>query len=105
MVAFVWVSPNLEAVLLMVSMGLVAAIGHYLLIKAFEFATASELSPFNYFEIVGATILSYLFFDFLPSQTGLIGLALVIASGLYVAHRTINANRGKPQHGDIVDIP
>lgn len=104
-VAFVWVSPSPKALLLMVSMGLVAAIGHYLLIKAFEFATASELSPFNYFEIVGATILSYIFFDFLPSQTGLIGLALVVASGLYVANRTIKTNRSKPQHGDIVDIP
>ena len=62
----------------MASMGLVAATGHFLLIKAFEYATASELSPFNYFEIVGATILSYLFFDFLPSNQGLVGLALEI---------------------------
>jgi drug/metabolite transporter (DMT)-like permease len=87
----------------MALMGLVAAIGHFLLIKAFEYATASELSPFNYFEIVGATILSYLFFDYLPNEQGFVGLALVIASGLYVARRTININKNnqRKQEGAI----
>jgi len=105
MVVLVWESPDLSAWLLMVSMGLVAAIGHFLLIKAFEFATASELSPFNYFEIVGATILSYIFFGFLPNQQGLVGLVLVIVSGLYVARRTININKEKPKDVGVIDVP
>lgn len=97
LVVFVWITPSLTALLLMASMGLVAAIGHFLLIKAFEFATASELSPFNYFEIVGATILSYLFFNFLPNKQGLLGLALVILSGLYVARRTMKISKTQQQ--------
>jgi drug/metabolite transporter (DMT)-like permease len=105
LVALVWIAPTPKALLLMASMGLVAAIGHFLLIKAFEFATASELSPFNYFEIVGATLLSYLFFDFLPSSQSLIGLMLVIGSGLYVARRTIAINKNKPQSEGVIDVP
>jgi len=106
LVAFVWVAPSSGALLLMALMGLVAAIGHFLLIKAFEFATASELSPFNYFEIVGATILSYLFFDFLPNRQGLIGLVLVIASGLYVAYRTINVNKNSQRETEsTIEMP
>jgi len=106
LVIFVWVSPSPMALLLMASMGLVAAIGHYLLIKAFEYATASELSPFNYFEIVGATILSYLFFDFLPNGQGFVGLILVVVSGLYVAHRTIKINRNNQQkHESTIEMP
>jgi drug/metabolite transporter (DMT)-like permease len=103
LVVFVWVTPSSKALLLMAAMGLVAAIGHFLLIKAFVFATASELSPFNYFEIVSATILSYLLFDFLPNKQGFVGLALVIVSGLYVARRTININKNnqRKQEGTI----
>ena len=106
LVALVWVALTPTALLLMALMGLVAAIGHFLLIKAFEFATASELSPFNYFEIVGATILSYLFFDFLPNKQGFVGLVLVIVSGLYVAHRTIsiNKNNQRKQEG-VIEVP
>jgi drug/metabolite transporter (DMT)-like permease len=105
LVVFVWVTPSPTALLLMASMGLVAATGHFLLIKAFEYATASELSPFNYFEIVGATILSYLFFDFLPSNQGLVGLALVVASGLYVARRTIKINKVRKEQEKTIEIP
>lgn len=105
LVALVWIAPTSKALLLMASMGLVAAIGHFLLIKAFEFATASELSPFNYFEIVGATLLSYLFFDFLPSSQSLVGLMLVIGSGLYVARRTMAINKNKPQSEGVIDVP
>ena len=105
-VVLVWVTPTPAALFLMVAMGFVAAIGHYLLIKAFEFATASELSPFNYFEIVGATILSYLFFDFLPNKQGLLGLALVILSGLYVARRTMKVGKGQqPEQGEPIEMP
>jgi drug/metabolite transporter (DMT)-like permease len=104
LVAFVWVSLSPTALLLMALMGLVAAVGHFLLIKAFEFATASELSPFNYFEIVGATILSYLFFDFLPNQQGFVGLTLVVVSGLYVARRTININNQQKQE-NVIEVP
>jgi len=104
LVAFVWVALSPTALLLMALMGLVAAIGHFLLIKAFEFATASELSPFNYFEIVGATILSYVFFDFLPNQQGFVGLTLVVVSGLYVARRTININNQQKQE-NVIEVP
>jgi len=105
-VVLVWVTPTPAALFLMVAMGLVAAIGHYLLIKAFEFATASELSPFNYFEIVGATILSYLFFDFLPNKQSLLGLALVILSGLYVARRAMKVSKGQqPEQGKLIEMP
>lgn len=106
LVMFVWIVPSPTALLLMALMGLVAAIGHFLLIKAFEFATASELSPFNYFEIVGATILSYLFFDFLPNEQGLIGLTLVILSGLYVARRTMQINSSHQQEQEkTIEVP
>lgn len=87
-----WVMPNVESGLLMVAMGLVAAIAHFLIVKAFEFASASELSPFNYFEIVGAIVLSYLVFDFFPEQEAIYGMIIIIISGMIVSWRAIKVN-------------
>ena len=64
----VWETPDLTGVLMAAAMGLVAAISHFMIIKAFEYASASELSPFNYFEIVVAIILSYIIFKFIPTK-------------------------------------
>lgn len=67
----VWKMPDLTGWVMMASMGLFAAIGHFFIIMACEYATASQLSPFNYFEIVAATAISYFAFDF--SQTFMFG--------------------------------
>ncbi len=88
-----WVMPDLRSIALMAAMGLFAAPAHFLIIKAFEFASASELSPFNYFEIIGAIFFSYLVFDFLPNTTAIIGLTVIIISGLIVSWRAIKINK------------
>jgi len=88
-----WVMPDLKAALLMATMGLFAATSHFLIIKAFEFASASELSPFGYFEIVGAIIFSYFVFGFLPNKVAIIGLIIISMSGLVVSWRAININK------------
>lgn len=85
--------PDLRSIALMAAMGLFAATAHFLIIKAFEFASASELSPFNYFEIIGAIFFSYLVFDFLPNTTAIIGLTVIIISGLIVSWRAIKINK------------
>ena len=40
---------DLRGFLLGAAMGFFAAASHFMIIKAFEFASASELSPFNFF--------------------------------------------------------
>ena len=55
-VPFAWVTPNKVDWSLMAAMGACAALGHFLLIKAFDHAPASILAPFGYSEI----ILSYI---------------------------------------------
>ncbi len=64
---FSWTVPDMKGVLLGAAMGFFAAASHFMIIKAFEFASASELSPFNYFEIVGAITLSYIVFGYIPN--------------------------------------
>jgi len=88
-----WIMPDLKGVLMGAAMGFFAASSHFMIIKAFEFASASELSPFNYFEIVVAIILSYLIFGFLPNVQAIIGLIIIIISGLYVSWRAMKNNQ------------
>ena len=82
-----WQTPDLQGLGMMAAMGFFAAAGHYLIIRACQYASASQLSPFNYFEIVTATVLSYLLFDFWPEWYVWVGLLIICASGLYVTLR------------------
>ncbi len=84
---FVWVQPDLEAWGLMATMGAVAALGHYLIILACQYAPASVVSPFNYFEIVTATLLSLWVYDYFPALHVWQGVAIIIASGIYISWR------------------
>ena len=92
-----WTAPDMKGVLLGAAMGFFAAASHFFIIKAFEFASASELSPFNYFEIVGAITLSYIIFGYIPNLQAVIGLFVIIGSGLFVSWRVMKNNGGQAE--------
>ena len=82
-----WVPPRLSDVPFMAGIGITAALGHFLLILAFERAPATVLAPLGYAEIVMATAIGYFVFDDFPDRWTWIGIAMVIASGSYVLVR------------------
>jgi drug/metabolite transporter (DMT)-like permease len=85
---FVWHAPEAKYLYaLMVFQGVVAALGHYLLIRAHRIAPASVLSPFIYTQTVWVILAGYLVFGDLPNHWTLIGSAIVVASGLYLLYR------------------
>ena len=53
-------SPNGIEILWVICLGLVATIGHLTLVHALKKAPASVLAPFQYVEIIGATVFGYL---------------------------------------------
>jgi drug/metabolite transporter (DMT)-like permease len=92
----VWTTPDGDALILMAAMGLIATAGHYLVILSCHYAPASLVSPFNYTEIIGATILSYLFFNYLPDHLTWLGILIICSSGIYISLREIKLSRSKP---------
>jgi drug/metabolite transporter (DMT)-like permease len=85
---FIWRTPDQNYLYaLMVTQGVVAALGHYLLIRAHRIAPASVLSPFIYTQSVWVVCAGYLVFGDLPNRWTMIGSAIVIASGLYLLYR------------------
>jgi len=84
---FFWTAPGAAGWAMMVGLGAAYGFGHYLVIRALEVAPASQLSPFHYTPIIWATLLGLLIFDQFPDAMTLTGLAVVIASGIYVWKR------------------
>jgi drug/metabolite transporter (DMT)-like permease len=105
LVGSVWKTPDLTGLAMMAGMGLFAAMGHFLIIMACEYATASQLSPFNYFEIVAATGISYFAFDFFPDVYVWLGIAIICASGAYVSWRELQlSKRARAAQDGRIDI-
>ena len=87
LVPFQWIEPSKIDWLLMAAMGACAALGHFLLIKAFDNAKASVLAPFSYFEIIVATIIGFVIFDDFPDTITWLGIGIIILSGVYISVR------------------
>lgn len=83
-VPFFWVWPSLEQWALLLVLGALGGIGHFLLILAYQRAQASVLAPFAYTQIVWATLAGWLLFGELPDGVALIGSLIVSAGGLFV---------------------
>lgn len=73
--------------LLILILGSVSAYAHLLLVWAFKAVPASILAPFQYLEIVSATLIGFIVFGDFPSPSKLLGTAIIIASGLFIFWR------------------
>ena len=79
-----WSPIGWSELLLMLAMGGISAIGHYLISLAFHLGDASTVASFNYSELAGATLYSFLFFGLLPTALVWVGAGLIIATGIYL---------------------
>ncbi len=71
----------------MVLIGVLGTFAHLLIVLAFRKTQASILAPFQYIEIISATILGLLVFGEFPDLLKWTGIAIIIASGLYIFWR------------------
>jgi len=81
----VWPTPKQLGLSLV--LGVLASGGQWMVILAHRIAPASLLAPFFYGQLLWVTVLGFLVFGSLPDQWTLTGAGIIIASGLYTAHR------------------
>jgi S-adenosylmethionine uptake transporter len=79
--------PDFNGWLLLIAVGVLTTISHMFLVHAFARAPASLLAPLQYLEIVTATIFGYLVFGDFPDAVKWLGIAIVVASGLFIIWR------------------
>lgn len=79
--------PTPWEMLLGVFIGLVYTAAQWLLILAYRQGEASVLAPFTYVQLIWSTALGFLVFGAVPDHWTFVGMGVIIASGLYTAHR------------------
>ena len=85
---FAWVTPTdpWHWVLLGI-VGLLASVGHFILIKAYDYASATGLAPFFYTQLVWVMLLGWLVFGDFPDGWSLLGMGIIVAAGIYLVGR------------------
>lgn len=67
--------------------GLVSSAAQWLVVLAYRAAPASVLAPFSYAQLVSSTLLGLLVFGAVPDGWTFVGAGVIVAAGLYTAHR------------------
>ncbi|MGE3872823.1 MAG: DMT family transporter [Parvibaculaceae bacterium] len=100
-VGFVWVMPTVEQWGLLLTIAVVALIGHYLVIAAYRFSEASLLAPLSYAEMVMAVACGWWFFGDFPDRWTFLGVGILIACAIYISYRErvrgVPADQSPPQ--------
>jgi len=78
---------SLLGLVLLLILGSLSGYAHLLVVRAFRLAPLSLLAPFQYFEIISATVLGYALFNDFPTVSKWIGIAVIVASGLFIIWR------------------
>jgi drug/metabolite transporter (DMT)-like permease len=97
---------NAVMLIVLLSLGVFGALGHWMVIHAYRIATTSALAPYPYLQMVWMMGLGYLVFGDLPDGWTLVGAGIIVASGLYIVHREHRlrlASRSAPnaEHRDL----
>lgn len=82
-----WAMPGGFDMLLMLVIGLIAAVGFYCLSQAYCVSEASAIAPFEFTYILWAVLFGYLFWTETPGSTTYIGIGVLVSSSLYIWYR------------------
>lgn len=82
-----WVRPAGEDLAIMAALGACSAAGGYLISQAYRTAEAGMIAPFEYVALAMSIIWGFVVFGEVPDAVAWTGIALILASGLYLAYR------------------
>jgi S-adenosylmethionine uptake transporter len=86
-IPWAWTTPSLFDLGLMFLLGVVAMVCFIFIVRALSLARAAVLAPLQYSGLLWAAILGWLVWRDVPTLRIVIGNAIIIGSGLYVATR------------------
>ncbi len=90
-----WVMPGNVDFVLMLVIGVIAAVGFYCLSRAYCSSEASAIAPFEFTYIVWAVVFGYLFWNEVPGPTTIIGILVLVSSSLYIWYRERQIERSE----------
>ena len=84
---FHWVTPDTADLMLLIALGCVGGLAQIFMTNAFRNGPAALIAPFDYVTMVWVVMLGYFIWGDIPELNIWIGVAIVIASGVYIARR------------------
>jgi drug/metabolite transporter (DMT)-like permease len=94
LVLFRWRTPdNMADAAMLCGIGIFGGVGHWCLAKAMTYAPANVMSPFGYWQLIGATVLGYLISREVPDLFTWVGAAVIILAGIYLGWRETRERR------------
>ena len=90
MALWLWTPPTMELWMAMMTLGLLAAAGHTLIILSCRYAPASQLAVLHYSEVAVAVIISWFVFAHIPGKWFWAGAALIFTAKLLALTRRKN---------------
>ncbi|HEX4166821.1 MAG TPA: DMT family transporter [Bryobacteraceae bacterium] len=91
-----WRPLRSREVLLLLGVGGFYALTQYFIIRAYHYATAAELSPFNYSVVVFSGLLGWWLFGTVPDGIAILGTILICAGGILSISAGHKEGRGHP---------
>ena len=84
---YFWQPLTTNDLAIMAFAGIFLGAAQFTMALAFLTAEAATVAPFRYTVIILTTLFGYLFFGDIPDTFVIVGVAIVVASGLYILHR------------------
>ncbi|MEM1428638.1 MAG: DMT family transporter [Pseudomonadota bacterium] len=81
------IRPDAQQTVLLVLLGVLGTLAHLLLTWSLRFAPTATVAPVQYLEIPVAVLFGLLIFGDFPGALALVGIAIVMAAGLYIILR------------------
>ena len=89
-----WRTPPPTDLALLFGVGLCGGLAQYFMTLSYRHLAVAILAPLRYLTIVFGGIIGYLVWTEIPEPASLLGIAVIVASGLYTLHREL-ALRGR----------
>ena len=84
-----WVIPSQDMILVIFVAGISSALGGYFISQAYRHSSASLVAPFEYSTLPLAVFWGYFLWNEFPDDFSLIGIILIMLSGIFVAFREV----------------
>lgn len=82
-----WQLPTGRDAMLLLLLGMIAACGFYCLTQAYRVAETSAVAPFEYVAMPIAVVWGIALWNEIPGLLTVLGIVLILGSGLYILHR------------------
>jgi len=98
---FVWQWPTLEMTAWLAALGIIGAVSHLFMTRAYVVAEASQVAPFDFTQLIVVSLIGYLAFSEIPDEWTVAGSILIAGSAIYIAQREAIARKQKAKQGAV----